>query len=133
MATSVAKPTTRAINEREKRKARHAANEAARPADKRLVTRQDLDDLVARHISNDRLQLFRKMKHWFEEFLEDSAVDVSRAEADAYFRPHGRALTVKLIRQYLFYLADGRVGQIRESLSLVTILNYTIRFFGADE
>jgi hypothetical protein len=126
-------PSKRGLQMREaaqnKRLKQHQENESNRPEDKRLLTRKDLDDIAVRFVCAATLHAYAYIVRWFEQFTTE-VLGLPVETAHQYFQRGGSLPTLKVIRQFLFFLADGGCGARGGKVARITIEGYATSFFG---
>jgi hypothetical protein len=117
---------------RRQREEQHRQNEQARPEDERLLTRTDLEKQSYRFLSRSTLLGYASIIRFFSEFCED-ILHLSRGTGQQYFEPRGPVPDTKMIRQFLFYLADSsRLGRgLNGMITRRTAESHATSFFGA--
>lgn len=132
--TAASKTSKRGQQQRElaeaKRLKQHHENEANRPEDSRLMTRKDLDDHAVRFVCTATLSAYASLIRWFENFVT-TVLSQPLETAQHYFERGGPLPTVKVIRQFFFYLSDGGTGIHGGKLARRTTESYAASFFGA--
>ena len=112
-----------------KRLKQHQENESNRPEDKRLLTRKDFDGIAVRFVCAATLHAYAAIVRWFEHFTTE-VLGLPVETAHRYFQREGPLPTLKVIRQFFFFLADGGHGIHGGKLARITIEGYATTFFG---
>jgi len=102
-----------------KQKAKLAIVEATLPENERVFSAErDWDAFYVRQVSKSRENAYRFVKTWFLDFVTDDShtlgMQCPQEEAEKYFLapPHGKAVTMKILRMFLEYHAKSRTGRI---------------------
>ena len=127
--------SNRAKKQRETNKLRrqnqHFRNEGNRPEDKRLLTRTDLDVHAYRYVCRATMLTYASIVRFFCEFCED-VLKLPEGTGQQYFKPSGLRPNTKMLRQFLFYLADGGQGRGPDGrITRRTAIGHAQAFFGA--
>jgi hypothetical protein len=109
---------------------RHQQNESNRPEEQRLLNRQDFDAIAKRFVSNATMIAYARIIGYFETFAVD-VLHISKEEAEQYFTEGGPLPCTKMIRRFLFLLADGGRVVHGGQISRLTLINYATTFSGA--
>ena len=103
-------PTRKEIN-REKRRVTHASREALRPPEQR-IDRIDFDTVAYPLVNQTRLQAFKAMREWLQEFFEEI---LHRSDSEKHFQGKDSAiLTIAVGRKFFFWLSSGRHGRLAD-------------------
>jgi hypothetical protein len=113
------KERRRAAN-KQKEKQKLARLESSLPEEQKLLSAtRDWDAQYAAQVGLARQKEYNMVKGWFVDFVTDESLDTlgmqcSSEEAEKYFSPppQAKAVTTRVLRMFLEYLAKSRTGRI---------------------
>jgi hypothetical protein len=132
---AVVPKSARAEKQREakkkQRQERHNENEGSRSEDKRILNRTDFDKQAFRIVSIATLHSYARTIRLWCEFCEE-VIHLSECDGMKYFQPHGLVPSTKMLRQFLYYVADSSTGRgPGGKITRRTAVDYATNFFGA--
>jgi hypothetical protein len=105
-----------------KRLATFQKAQASLPKALRLENRNDLDQYHQAEKAASTIAKYRSGKRWFIEYLE---FQHPNEDANRFFNPSHSPLDRSLLKKYVIFMAQSRVGYINDSISVRTLINYT--------